>query len=64
LIERTARLAASAELAFGNWPDALEFLFAPHDRIGGKRPIECVETELSLKQVEQELDAIVFGLPA
>jgi putative toxin-antitoxin system antitoxin component (TIGR02293 family) len=63
-IERTARLVASAQAAFGSRSAAREFVLTPHTRLGGMRPIDCVQTELALKQVEHILDSILFGLPA
>ena len=64
VIERIARMFAASERTFGSEDGAREFLLAPHARLGCKRPIDCVETELAFKQVEQILESITFGLPA
>jgi putative toxin-antitoxin system antitoxin component (TIGR02293 family) len=64
IIERLARLISEAEAAFGAREAAIEFVTAPHDRLGKKRPVDCLGSELVLKQVEQVLDSIMFGLPA
>ena len=63
-LERLARLYALAERVFGGRAYANEFLHKPHSRLDGRAPIECIETELATKQVEQILNAIAYGLPA
>ncbi|HMQ57633.1 MAG TPA: MbcA/ParS/Xre antitoxin family protein [Rhizobiaceae bacterium] len=62
--ERVARLHGIANKTFGNEMTAAEFLVTPHDRLGGLRPVDCASSTNSLKQVEQVLDSILFGLPA
>jgi putative toxin-antitoxin system antitoxin component (TIGR02293 family) len=63
-LERVARLYSLALSIFGDAEPAKEFLFTPHDRLGKRAPVLLAETELGLKQAEQILDAIAYGMPA
>jgi putative toxin-antitoxin system antitoxin component (TIGR02293 family) len=63
-LERVARLYSLSLSVFGDADAAKEFLFTPHDRLGGRAPVLLAETELGLKQAEQILDGIAYGMPA
>lgn len=65
--ERTLRLARVVALAEWVWDDAADarrFLATPHPRLGGKRPLELLDSEPGALAVERELFALELGHPA
>lgn len=62
-VERLARLYATALDVWGEEDDARQFLFAPHVQLNGKKPIEMAFSDLGVRQVEQILEQLRYGLP-
>lgn len=62
--ERVARLFAMSVQAFADEAGGRAFMLTPHDRLGGKSPLDMCRTELGGREVEGLLSAIVYGLPA
>lgn len=63
-LERLARIVAMTEEVWGGRPAAAEFLACRHPRLGGRTPLQMAATDLGVRQVEELLAAIEFGLPA
>jgi putative toxin-antitoxin system antitoxin component (TIGR02293 family) len=63
-LERLARIVAMTEDVWGDRQSAAEFLARPHPKLGGRTPLEMAATDLGVRQVEELLAAIEFGLPA
>lgn len=62
--ERIARMFALAESILGDRQGANLFLFSPHPKLDGARPIDWIRTELGGREVEQLLVNIREGFPA
>lgn len=63
-LERLARVIAMTEDV---WDDdeeaAAEFLARRHAKLGGRTPLEMAVTDLGVRQVEELLASLEFGLP-
>jgi putative toxin-antitoxin system antitoxin component (TIGR02293 family) len=62
-VERLARVAALAEVAFGSQEDALGFLHESHPELAGETPLDAARSELGARQVEEILWRMEHGLP-
>ena len=62
--ERIARIFALAESVLRDKGEAGVFLFSPHPKLDGARPIDWIRTELGGREVEQLLTNIREGFPA
>lgn len=63
-LERLARIVAMTEQVWHEADAAAEFLTQPHRTLGGKTPLQMATTDLGVRQVEELLASIEFGLPA
>lgn len=63
-LERLARIIAMTEGVWGGRVAAAEFLTREHPKLGGRTPLQMAATDLGVRQVEELLAAIEFGLPA
>lgn len=62
--ERLARLVAMVESVWDDAAASQRFLTTPHRRLGGHTPLQMASQELGVRQVEEILAGIVYGLPA
>lgn len=62
-VERIARIYATALEVLGNKDDARQFLLTHHPLLGNHLPIELSLSEYGVKQVEEMLEKIRYGLP-
>jgi hypothetical protein len=62
--ERIARLYTMAEEVLGSEREARDFLFAPHAKLDGHRPIDWMRTEIGGRNVEQLLLNIRESFPS
>ena len=63
-LERLARIVAMTEQVWQDHTAAAEFLTRPHRSLGGRTPLQMATTDLGVRQVEELLASIEFGLPA
>jgi len=63
-LERLARIVAMTEQVWREPATAAEFLTRRHRSLSGKTPLQMATTDLGVRQVEELLAAIEFGLPA
>ena len=63
-LERLARIVAMTEHVWREPATAAEFLTRRHRSLSGKTPLQMATTDLGVRQVEELLAAIEFGLPA
>ena len=63
-LERLARIVAMAEQVWHETTAAAEFLTRRHRALGGKTPLQMATTDLGVRQVEELLASIEYGLPA
>lgn len=63
-LERLARIVAMTEDVWRDQDAAAQFLSRRHPKFGGRTPLEIAVTDLGVRQVEELLSAIEFGLPA
>ena len=63
-LERLARIVAMTEQVWQEPTQAAEFLTRKHRGLGGKTPLQMATTDLGVRQVEELLASIEFGLPA
>lgn len=64
LLDRLARVLATAEHVWDSADDARAFLATGHAMLGGKRPIEVALTELGARRVENLLWSLFHGVAA
>ena len=62
--ERIARIAALAVRALGDEDTARVFLTTPHPKLGGVTPLGYLTNEVGALEVEEILNAVLYGLPA
>ena len=62
--ERIARIFALATKALGDDETARSFMTTPHDLLSGYTPLKYLSNEVGALEVEQILNAILYGLPA
>jgi putative toxin-antitoxin system antitoxin component (TIGR02293 family) len=62
-LARVARLLAMTTRVFDDPQDTARFLTRPHPLFGRKSPIDLVQSDLGLRQVEEVLAKILYGLP-
>jgi len=58
------RVQRMAEATFGSQQNAMEWLSRPTRALGGKPPMELLDTKAGLQQVEELLTRIDHGLGA
>jgi len=58
---RLARIIALAKSSIGDDERAIEWLKRPNRALGGKAPLEVVDTELGARAVENVLGRIAYG---
>jgi putative toxin-antitoxin system antitoxin component (TIGR02293 family) len=63
-LERLARIVAMTEEVWQDKAAAAEFLGRSHRRLRGRTPLQMATTDLGVRQVEELLASIEFGLPA
>jgi len=63
-LERLARIIAMTEHVWREPTAAAQFLTRRHRILGGKTPLQMATTDLGVRQVEELLASIEFGLPA
>ena len=63
-LERLARIVAMTEQVWQETTAAAEFLTRRHRTLGGKTPLQMATTDLGVRQVEELLASIEYGLPA
>lgn len=63
-LERLARIVAMTEQVWQETTAAAEFLTRRHRVLGGRTPLQMATTDLGVRQVEELLASIEFGLPA
>jgi putative toxin-antitoxin system antitoxin component (TIGR02293 family) len=63
-LERLARIVAMTEAVWQDQTAAAEFLTRPHRSLRGRTPLQMAATDLGVRQVEELLASIEFGLPA
>lgn len=61
--ERLARVMAEVYRLWRDKADTREFVTRPHPLLGGRSPLQAAMTNLGLREVEQLLAKIEFGLP-
>lgn len=62
--ERVARIFALSIKALGDEDAARTFMLAPHKYLGGEIPLKYLSNEVGALEVEQILNAILYGFPA
>ena len=62
--ERIARIFALAAKALGDDETARSFMTTPHDLLSGDTPLKYLSNEVGALEVEQILNAMLYGLPA
>jgi putative toxin-antitoxin system antitoxin component (TIGR02293 family) len=62
-LERLARIVAMTEQVWQEATAAAEFLTRGHRALGGKTPLQMATTDLGVRQVEELLASIEYGLP-
>jgi putative toxin-antitoxin system antitoxin component (TIGR02293 family) len=62
-LERLARIVAMTEQVWQETTAAAEFLTRGHRTLGGKTPLQMATTDLGVRQVEELLASIEYGLP-
>jgi len=62
-LERLARIVAMTEQVWREPVAAAQFLTRKHRVLGGRTPLQMATTDLGVRQVEELLAAIEFGLP-
>ena len=62
-LERLARIVAMTEHVWREPAAAAQFLTRRHRVLGGRTPLQMATTDLGVRQVEELLAAIEFGLP-
>ncbi|MPZ19281.1 MAG: DUF2384 domain-containing protein [Luteitalea sp.] len=62
-LARVARLLAMATKVFDDPEDTARFLTRAHPLLGQKSPFELLKTDVGLRQVEDVLARILYGLP-
>ena len=63
-VRQAARIFALAIKALGDEETARAFVLAPHKYLGGEIPLKYLSNEVGALEVEQILNAILYGLPA
>lgn len=63
-LERLARMTALAEEVWEDLTLAHEFLTSSQPQLGGKKPVELVDSDLGTRQVEDLLYRLEYSLPA
>jgi putative toxin-antitoxin system antitoxin component (TIGR02293 family) len=63
-LERLARIVAMTEQVWQEPDAAAEFLTRRHRALGNKTPLQMATTDLGVRQVEELLASIEYGLPA
>ncbi len=58
---RLARIIALAKLSIGDDGRAIEWLKRPNRALGGKVPLDMIDTELGARAVENVLGRIAYG---
>ena len=62
-LERLARIVAMTEQVWQETTAAAEFLTRRHRTLGRKTPLQMATTDLGVRQVEELLASIEYGLP-
>jgi putative toxin-antitoxin system antitoxin component (TIGR02293 family) len=62
-LARVARLLAMAATVFDDPQDVVRFLTRPHPLLHGKTPVDLIQTDVGLRQVEEVLARVLHGLP-
>lgn len=62
-LARLARLLAMSARVFDDPQDTSRFLTRPHPLLSRKSPIDLLQTDLGLRQVEEVLAKVLYGLP-
>lgn len=62
--ERIARIFALATNALGDAVTARQFMTTPHPRLGNISPLKNLGNEVGAIEIEDMLNAVLFGLPA
>lgn len=62
-LARVARLVAMTTRVFDDAQDAARFLIRRHPLLHGKSPIDLLHTDVGLRQVEEVLARVLYGLP-
>jgi putative toxin-antitoxin system antitoxin component (TIGR02293 family) len=62
--ERIARIFAMAVRALGDTATARAFMTQPHPRLANATPLNNLRNEVGAIEVEEMLNAVLFGLPA
>jgi putative toxin-antitoxin system antitoxin component (TIGR02293 family) len=63
-LARAVRMAARAEEAVGDREKAARWLRRPNRALGGRRPIDLLESGVGARMVEQELGRLEHGIVA
>jgi putative toxin-antitoxin system antitoxin component (TIGR02293 family) len=63
-LERLARIVAMTEEVWQEKTAAAQFLTRPHHSLHGRTPLQMAATDPGVRQVEEILASIAFGLPA
>lgn len=61
--ERLARVIALAETLWDDAEAAQRFIVTPHPELENRTPLECAQTELGARQVEDVVMRAIYGLP-
>jgi len=61
--ERIARIFALAIKALGDNDTARTFMTTPHGRLGGVAPLKYLNNEVGALEVEELLNAVLYGFP-
>lgn len=62
--ERLARVIAFAEILWEEPTAAQAFLGTPHPQLDQRTPLECANSELGARRVEDVVQRALYGLPA